>query len=181
MSKTFLTGAAVRPYKLVSFNRYSVALRTEWFNTLDDLAYAAFRASWYLQDNASKWFVSETYAVEQLAFTPRGKPISLAELVAWGRRLAWHRHLSRRFSGYVRRCGPVEGIRKWRGGSSSRPCRVQNERRSNDCVLRDEGEVAARASRCGFHLPDSWDGRSRTVQRCWKAQHKGRKSWDRLA
>lgn len=181
MTATINTGAAVRPYKLVSYNCYSAELRTELFTSLDELAYAAYRASWYLKDNANKWFVSETYAVKQCAFTPRGKPLSIVELVAWGGRLAWDRYVLDKLSTYTRRQGPVRGIRKWRGGSSSRPHQVQSERRSNAFVLVEEGEVAARVPRCGFNLPDSWDGRRRVNQRCWKAQHKGRKSWDRPA
>jgi hypothetical protein len=181
MNATIMTGAAMRPYKLVSYNCYSAELRTELFTSLDELAYAAYRASWYLKDNARKWFVSETYAVEQCAFAPRGKPLAIAELVAWGGRLAWNKYVLDTLSAYTHRQGPVRGIRKWRGGSSSRPHQVQGQRRANALVLVEDGEVPARVSRCGFNLPDSWDGRRRINQRCWKSQHKGRKSWDRPA
>lgn len=181
MPATIMTGAAMRPYTLVSYNCYSAQLRTEHFESLRELAYAAYRANWYLKDNASKWFVSETYAVAQRAFTPTGKPVAIDELVAWGGRLAWDQYVQYKLSTFTLHQGPVQGIHKWRGGSRSRPHQVQGERRANALVLGEDGEVPARATRYGFNLPDSRDGRRRINQRCWKSQHKGRKSWERPA
>jgi hypothetical protein len=182
MTATIPTGAAARPYKLISFNRYWNVLRTDEYDSLEDLAYAAFRASYYLEQNARDWFGPSSYAAHQKAVTPRGRPLAIAELVAWGGSIAWARHVRQsRRTGYIWREGSVPGIRKWRGGPCDRNYRVQSERRLNELVVTEDGEVPARNTRRGFNLPDSWDGRPRTRQRCWKKQFKGRKSWDRPA
>lgn len=73
---------------------------------------------------------------------------------------------------------PVRGIRKYRGGGYGfhRYPQTTPERRLNQAM---PDEPAARWARQGRHLPTSWDDLPRTVQRCWKAQRKGRKTWAR--
>lgn len=83
----------------------------------------------------------------------------------------WQRHFS------FRR-GPVPGIAKRRGGHGIfRQPHTQAERRLNALVLAEDGEVPARPVR--NHLPSVWDDDFRHRTRNWKAQHKGRKAWDR--
>ena len=70
------------------------------------------------------------------------------------------------------------GIAKQRGGYGIfRQPHTQAERRLNACVLTEDGEVPARPVR--NHLPSVWDDDFRHRTRNWKAQHKGRKAWDR--
>ena len=107
------------------------------------------------------------------------KPLHLGELLG---QLSWlPAHLKpvwpwkRNFS--FRR-GPVPGIAKRRGGHGIfRQPHTQAERRLNACVLADDGEVPARPVRNS--LPSVWDDCWRHRTRNWKAQHKGRKAWDR--
>lgn len=76
--------------------------------------------------------------------------------------------------------GPVEGIRKWRGGyGSCRRVRTMAEKRLNELVLYEDGEVSARTSRLGTNLVSSWDDVMRQNERNWKSQTKGIKAWDR--
>lgn len=184
MTTTVKQGAAGRSkkmYRLVSYNRYGVELETLLFVSPAEMAYTAHRVRWYLQENALDWFVPSTRAVDQKALSPRGKEMSMAELVAWGAAVSRARSPWCEQPGYVRRRGPVHGIHKWGGGPSNRASRTQQERRDNACVLVEEGEVRARAVRGGSHVPDSWDEKPRCRERNWKSQHKGRKSWDRSA
>jgi len=177
------TSGVSRPYRLVTFNRHGHMLSEESYSSLADLAYAAHRKSWSVEPTATNWFGSSSQAVMQQAYGPRGALISMTELQAFGRRVSsikmprwWQTP-----AGYVRRNGPVPGIRKWRGGSYFQSVQSQNERRTNCGVFEEEGEVPARASRRWTNLPDSWDDKQRNRERCWKAQHKGCKSWDRPA
>jgi len=174
------TGAQVPPYKLVTYNRYREVLHERSFKTKEELAAAAYSNSWYIRENQRGWdYEFSNRVVNQKAFSPNGKLINVAELVAWATRLSHEARWNRPSNAYVFRRGSVPGIRGWGGGPGTRPYRVQAERRLNAFVLAEEGEVPARACRQGFCLPDSWDGRPRTRDRSWKAQHKGRKSWDR--
>jgi hypothetical protein len=59
-----------------------------------------------------------------------------------------------------------------------RPCRTAQERRYAAHVMHEEGEIGPRACRDTV-LPEVWDDRHRPRIKCWKAQHKGRKAWDR--
>lgn len=182
MTKTVKSGASVssKPYQLISYNRHGVELETQVFASPAQLAYSAYRARWYLQENARDWFLPATRAAYQRALSPRGKEMNMAELQAWGATVSSRRSPWCEQYGYVRRCGPVHGIHKWgRGGPSNRASRTQRERRDNAFVLAQEGEIRARAARCGSHIPDSWDEKPRCLERNWKSQHKGRKSWDR--
>lgn len=117
------------------------------------------------------------------AFSPNGHPLKIKAVVAMGdameqaegSRLSYRvRHCNRDYCGY----GPVPGIRKLRGGNGyMRRIRTTAERRLNELVLKEEGEVAPRGARCG--VPNSWDDFIRHKENCWKSQTKGRKSWDR--
>lgn len=181
MTTTIMTGATARPYRLINLNRSQQELRTEEFDSLEDLACAAYRAHRSLKENTHRWFLPSASAVYQKALTPRGKPLAIQELVAWGARITWTRYSRQYRAGYVWREGSVPDLRKWRGGSNTRPYRVQGERRLNALVIIEDGEVPARVTRRGYGLPDSRDGRPRTRQRSWKSQHKGCKNWDRPA
>ena len=78
------------------------------------------------------------------------------------------------------RNGSVRGIRKWRGGPGCyRRVRTMAERRQNLGVTREEGPTLVRANR--NNLPSTWDDVGRTIERSWKAQHRGQKAWDKLA
>jgi hypothetical protein len=169
-----------RPYKLIGLNYQNMPVSCSEYATLEELARAASSSSYYLQRNMSDGYRLWNEAVQQRATGLRGKPLVLEELVAWGRRLRYSSYYGR-YGCYVYRNGPVSGIRKWRGGSTNTNARTQSERRQNGMVVKEDGEVPARAVRTGFHLPCSWDGRYRQNERCWKSQHKGGKSWDRPA
>lgn len=168
----------VRPYKLIGLNYQNMPVTEQSYATLEELARGASSSSYYLQRCMSDGYRLWNEAVSQKAFGPRNKPLVLDDLVAWGRRLRYTGFYSR-YGTYVYRCGPVSGVRKWRGGSSNTNARTQSERRLNAMVVTEDGEVSARAVRQGTHLPCSWDGRYRNSERCWKSQHKGGKSWDR--
>lgn len=119
------------------------------------------------------------------AFSPNGRSLKIAAILARGNALENTdgsglsyrlRHGYRHYCGY----GPVPGIRKSRGGSGyMRRIQTTAEKRLNVLVLEEEGEVPARAARCGRNLPSAWDDFMRYNENCWKAQTKGRKSWDR--
>lgn len=127
--------------------------------------------------------VRRTDWVSYEAFAPNGSLLKVGHLLQVGsglnlaaRRFCCWRIANRGYCGY----GPVPGVRKHRGGGGCcRRIRTTSERRLNALVLREEGEVAARPSRSGHGLPDSWDDIQRGHERNWKNQHKGRKSWDR--
>jgi len=113
-----------------------------------------------------------------------GQRLAIAELLELGRAQSESSHLARRRRWYHLPVycghGPVPGVHK-RPASSGYFRRVgtHTERRLNALVLREEGEVASRPARQGYNLPSSWDDVHRDRQTGWKAQHKGRKSWDR--
>ena len=114
------------------------------------------------------------------ALSTNGKILALDELVAYGRRLYREGRQRRRTpdAGYVRRKGPVSGIRCFRGGHRQfRHFSTTPERRLNNLVVVEDNEVAARLAR--LNLPNSYDDFARTRERSWKAQRKGRKAWDR--
>ena len=173
-------GAIVRPYKLIGLNYQNMPVSEQCFATLEELARAASSSSYYLQRSLSDGYRLWNEAVRQRATGPRDKQLVLEDLVAWGRRLRYSSYY-RGYGSYVFRNGPVSGVRKWRGGSSTTNARTQSERRLNAMVVKEDGEVSTRAARLGFNLPCSWDGRPRNNERCWKSQHRGGKSWDRPA
>lgn len=111
--------------------------------------------------------------------TEQGKSLDVEEVLAWWLNWCHQLYLSRRFAGHVYRGGPVPGVHRRGRYCGFRRIRTTAERRLNALVLVEEGEVAARACRQGYSLPDSWDDYSRNRERCWKRQHKGRKAWDR--
>lgn len=170
--------ALARPYQLIGLNYMWQPVSEQSFATLAELARAASWSAPEIARNRSSWLPLEGAAVRQNAVNPRGKPLAIDELVAWGLRLRGAGY-SGRYGSYVFRVGSVSGVRKWRGGSHTKSHCLQNERRSTALVLREDGEVPARAARLDQNLPSSWDGRRRIVQYCWKSQHRGGKSWDR--
>lgn len=131
------------------------------------------------------------------AYSERGRTLNPQELFAYGRTIkesdrrrrqrARGRYYS--FAGWVRPAGhhedfrghgPVEHVRKWRGGSGYfRDIHTTAEGRMNCLVIREEGEVPARACRQIRSLPNTRDDCSRCRERGWKAQSRGRKAWDR--
>lgn len=118
------------------------------------------------------------------AVSPSGRLLDLLALAAYGTRLRARDFAERLYPGYVRRRGPVHGIRCFRasGGYGRKYYRRMSTtpaRRQANLVLFDEGEVAVRAKRNSTNIPNSWFDFSRERQRGWKSQHKGRKAWDR--
>lgn len=109
-----------------------------------------------------------------------GNWMSTLEMLHCGRRLneMWN---SYEFANSDRfRQSSVRGIRKWRGGGGYfRRIRTMAERRQNMAVIVDEGRRLVRGRRS--KLPNSWDDIGRTVQRGWKSQHRGQKSWNKAA
>lgn len=73
------------------------------------------------------------------------------------------------------RCTPVQGTGRRGYGRYYRRIRTTNEHRLNMGVMLDEGKMLVRGPR--RNLPNSWDDIGRTIQRSWKVQGKGRKSW----
>lgn len=159
---------------------------TQYFDSLEALARAAY-AVYSRRASNDRWIYYDDYRPEltgrwvQLnlrAYSRRGRPLDVLALCHWGERLhtRWYGYAPR---GYVRRQGPVPGIHKWRGGGSYRNCQAQAARRQALAWLPEEGEPPVRATRRANYLYDSWDGRARPTERCWKSQHKGRKAWQR--
>ncbi len=108
-------------------------------------------------------------------YDDKGNPLNLVETLRYVRNQEMMRWADR-YPGYVRRNGPVHGIRKWRGGGGH-SIRVIPETRLNALVVKEDGEVPARPAR--MSLPDPWDYDYRCVQRSWKTQRRGLKAWDR--
>lgn len=76
--------------------------------------------------------------------------------------------------------GPVSGVHRRRGGFGCfRRPQTQQERRWAAATLRAEGEPLPRPARNETNLRSAWDDILRPLQRCWKAQHSGRRAWDR--
>lgn len=179
MNDLIATGV-IRPYRLVTYNRAGREVSEQFFSTLEDLASGAHVNSWNLNQNARDWLGSSSTALYQKAFSPRGGTLPIDELVTYGKRLSGERGFFWIKRVHTFRRGPVEGIRKWRGGSGYyRTFSNQGERQKNAGILADEGEVWPRAARQASNLPDSRDDYHRSSQRSWKSQHKGVKSWNR--
>lgn len=117
------------------------------------------------------------------AFSRTGAALQIASILAIGTSLERHtptpkRH--RRFRHAYIGYGPVPGTRKCRGGHGfTRHIGTMPEHRMNALVVSDDLEAYPRPARRGKNLPTSWDDQMRHVDRCWKSQRKGRKSWDR--
>lgn len=173
--------ASVRSYVLIGLNYMWQPVSEQRFSTLEELAKAAAEAAPGVDSNRRSWFPLERQAVRQKAVNPRGKTLAVDELVAWARRIWRRRYNTSVYGKYEFRRGNVPGLRSYRGGSSSRPHRVQAQRRDNALVLWEEGEIPVRAVRGSNYLPNSWDSRRRIIQRSWKSHHKGCKNWDRPA
>lgn len=117
----------------------------------------------------------------------RGKTLDLYDLVASFHWVRWflrkstsaaaHNYRQRNvrfYADYVYRASPIPG-RGWRGGPSSRGGKYRHLFEDQRHIA-DDGEVAGRFSKSDVY--DLYDNSSRCVQRSWKSQHKGRKSWD---
>lgn len=127
------------------------------------------------------WRVDRRFEVE--AYGPRGRAMDMEVLLSQGRALLEAERFARRYSRRHKQAyngeGPVPGISNKRAPRWCRRIHSRTELRLNALVLIEDGEVSARASRCGTNLPDTRDGYARDQQRSWKAQGKGRKAWDR--
>lgn len=113
------------------------------------------------------------------AYSPRGRLLAISELVAHGQRQFRLRFYGDNFADFVFRQGPVPGIGRRRNGHYFRRMKTIALRRQAALVVFEEGEVSARPSRTASGLPSSWDDYSRSIERGWKTQHKGRKAWAR--
>lgn len=174
---TRATEAPQLPYNLQRCAADGSVLYERWYASLQDLACAVWPVMEPDFDDCqadAQWH----------ALTPKGRELSLAPLVTYGKRLwleNWH---ERRFGPgfwreYTFRSGPVPRVRCLRGGPSLRHVRTQQARREADFWLAEEGEIPVRAKRAAKALPDSWDDFAKPTDRSWKSQRKGRKSWDR--
>lgn len=128
------------------------------------------------------WRVDRRFEVE--AYGPRGRTMDMEVLLSQGRAILEAERFARRYARWHKQPysgqGPVPGVSNTRGrGRWRRRIHTRTELRLNALVVHEEGEVSARASRCGTNLPDTRDGYARDPQRSWKAQGKGRKAWDR--
>ena len=86
----------------------------------------------------------------------------------------------RRLAEMAKQRGPVQGVRKWRGGSGYyRRVRTLQERRLNMAAMDEYGPEIVRGRRRDRNLPTAWDDIGRSNERGWKAQGKGRKNWVR--
>jgi hypothetical protein len=163
-------------YALVLQREDTSSLEAKSYATLQELALAANRAA-----NTHLWWRSPRAVA---ALSPSGKTLPLDELEAHGARLRAEESAKTYYPGYTRRCGPVTGVRCFRGGAGYsrrylRRFHTAGERRLGALVLKEEGEVAPRCARNSRNLPNPWDDIPRIVERSWKSQHKGRKAWDR--
>lgn len=183
-------GLSPYSYTLVEFMGSHGRSRHTSFPTLQALAVGVFAAA-SAANAARHWpdSIAASWPRHHLqAFDAAGKTFDTCELASWGKRLAYEgRSVSRYFllrrapvPGYRRRAGPVPGVHKLHAYCWHRAPKTMNERRSNEVSYqRDEGEPLCRPRRTGYALPSDRDDLPRCVERCWKAQHKGRKSWDK--
>lgn len=198
-----------RPTRRSAFGlRRCAAGREHWseFASLDQLALSLFKSVGYLARAGAdglclldvqhesimvdhgRWGIGvrvvHRHALYE-AFSPSGRALPVVPLLLRGQALTLLESIRRRdrwrFPYDYCGTGPVPGVHKRCHGGGHRRLRSSGERRLNALVLREQGEVAARAARRGKNLPDSRDDYSRCLQRCWKSQRKGRKAWDRSA
>lgn len=109
-----------------------------------------------------------------------GKPLNTFGYLCEGRRLAEMANSYEYHNAATWRRGPVQGVRKWRGGRGYyRLVRTLQERRVNMAVMDEYGPKIVRGRRRDRNLPTSWDDIGRSNERGWKAQGKGRKNWVR--
>lgn len=174
---------AVGPCSLTGYNKGGCVVEKDEF---DDVMQAArhLLAQAYRGSHEASCGWASTWTLPHYELHARsGKAISVEEVLSWLQTLRTRTPFwCRNRPPYDYRRGPVYGTRCSRGGGGRRLRHpgAQAERRQNAMSLTDEGEVPARVARTGFHLPCSWDDyRWRNSERCWKAQHKGRKAWDR--
>jgi len=161
-------------------------VRVTVYNTLKSLALAVYTISGrnppYL--HADGRYASVHWLLANVVvYSKRGKTLNILELHTHGQKALTSNYSARwkrQTAGYIRRSGPVPGVHSYRGGPSCTSIRTMAEKRLNSGTVYEEGEVDVRPSRRSSHLPNSWDGRSRRVERSWKAQIKGRKAWDKL-
>lgn len=176
-------------YTLVEIVGPHARVRHADFPTLIALAKAAWTVA------AKRTHASTSSGLDALpgdplsARGPRCETFNIDELIAWGRRLKRHECLRAtsphqeqyRDPAYACRQGPVAGVHKGRGYVDwYRAPKAMNERRVNAVVICGEHDVVmVRSSRRSTNLPSERDDMFRCMQRCWKAQIKGCKSWDR--
>lgn len=175
--KKFISTGKGRPFRLVTTGRCGVT--SQEFSSFEALASAAYGAR--LAYNYHRYHVGDqpVERVSYQAFGPRGKEIAIHELVRYGARVAFARTAYFRSRIFTWRSGSVPGIGRIGGGSYFRTPKNHAERKQLAAVSHDEVIVRPRGKRSANTLVDSHDDFQRTVQRSWKVQHKGRKSWDR--
>lgn len=112
------------------------------------------------------------------AWSPNGRPLEMA-MLRERRARVFRARLRRAWVPCDFRRGPVHGVRKTRGGPGymRRPASIGEKRQA--AALKEEGEIAPRAARSVRNLIDARDDHMRHVERCWKAQRRGCKAWDR--
>lgn len=126
--------------------------------------------------------IEVTPFIHLVARSSHSKLLDVNLLLQWhlkkeakAREWRWARRHLRNWNGE----GPVPGTSsRPRYGSYIRRPHTQAERRQA-CWLEEEGEPRIRAARRANYLPTRWDDQPRCMERGWKSQHKGRKSWDK--
>lgn len=117
------------------------------------------------------------------ACTDNGTPVNLRLLFECRPPVRFPRWDLGPFAGYVRRSTPVPYVSKLRGGPGyfRRRIHTRTEIRDNHAiiVIEDDGARLVRGARHPSNIPKDWDDLPRCRERGWKAQHRGRKAWDR--
>ena len=124
-------------------------------------------------------FARPTLEIE--AFGRAGRRLRLLGLIGAGVADLERQQLQQRLGRWLKEWsgqGPVPGTGRGRRRGTWRRFRTAQERRHAAHVMHEEGELGPRACRETV-LPAVWDDRPRPRIKCWKAQHKGRKAWDR--
>ena len=185
---TSYTNAGLRngqTYRLDVYGDYGDCTSREFID-LSALARAIGRVR-YACERVTRWHLkyggghSDAWLRTRVqAYSSRGRILDVVELCAWGVRQDTQPRMWRGAPpGYVRRQTSVPHVGRPYGGPFSKGARYVGESRMNSAHFADEGEPECRARRRPSYLYDRWDGRNRSNERCWKAQHKGRKAWER--
>lgn len=151
-------------------------------DSLVGLADVIYRHSYEAGLSIPSWRIPPGYLRPRLeARMPDGRTLCVEELYCWGRRRVNEATAAGLFPGYQRRQGPVPGVGGYRRYGRIRFRRPRTKQALTQALstLRQEGEPAVRPSRNEHYLPSFWDDDFRERERSWKAQHRGRKAWDR--
>jgi hypothetical protein len=125
------------------------------FETLEEVVSAYWGEFYHYRHNEHELEISILDSYDH-------QPIDIVKLydVFWKMRKAQLEHWYGRKK-YVHRRGPVPGIRNYNGGPYCKNVRTKQER-SQEFPTRPKRNL----------LPNSWDDRTRSIERNWKSQRK---------